>query len=76
MWSRTQQTDIRPLPDVDRVIVVIERMSVKNRHQKQFGVDLGHQLEWSVVDNSKCVIRLSQLHLLEASGVIDHLGMQ
>jgi len=39
LWQWMQQTDDSPLPDVDRVIVHMEQMSVRNRHWKQFGTE-------------------------------------
>ena len=76
LWSWMQQTDDRPLPDVDRVIVHIEQMSVRNRHWKQFGIELGQLLQQSVVDEGKCVVKLSQPHLFRAGGVVECLGEQ
>ena len=43
-----QQNDsdhTRPLPDVDRVILHVEQMSVKSQHWKQFGIELGRLLQ-------------------------------
>jgi len=71
-----QQTAERPLPEVDRVNVLIEEMSIKNRHSKEFGVDLGLLLQQGVDDESKCVVRMSQPHLFRVGGVINHLGTQ
>ena len=76
LWPWMQQTDDRPLPDVDRVVVRIEQMSVRNRHWKQFGIELGQLLQQSVVDEGKCVVKLSQPHLFRAGGVVECLGEQ
>ena len=48
LCSWMQQTDDRPLPHVDRLTVLIEQMSIKNRHWKQFGMDLGQLLQLSM----------------------------
>lgn len=76
LWSWMQQTDNRSLPEVDRVIVHIEQMSVKNRHWKQFGIQLGQLLQRSVVDNGECIVKLSSPHLFRAGGVVEHIGEQ
>ena len=76
LWQWMQQTDDRPLPDVDRVIVHVEQMSVRNRHWKQFGIELGRLMQQSVVDAGRCVVKLSQPHLFRAGGVVECLGEQ
>jgi len=76
LWSWMQQTDDRPVPEVDQVNVLTEQMSVRNRHCKQFGVDLGKLLQQSVNDEGKCVVHLLQPHLFRVGGVIDHAGVQ
>ena len=52
---------------MDRVDVLIEKMSIKNRHSKEFGVDLGLLLQQSVDDKSRCVVRMSQPHLFASA---------
>jgi len=76
LWQWMQQTDDRPLPDVDRVLVHVEQMSVRNRHWKQFGIELGQLMQQSVVDAGTCVVKLSQPHLFRAGGVVECLGEQ
>jgi len=61
------------LPRVDRVIVHLEQLSVKNKHSKQFAVDLGRTLQ-RLVDVDSCVVKLSQPHLHRASGPMFKLG--
>jgi len=48
LWSWMQQTEDRQLPHVDRMTVLIEQMSIKNRHWKQFGMDLVQLLQLSM----------------------------
>ena len=49
---------------------------VKNRYCKQFGIELGQLLQRRVVDDGKCVVKLSQPHLFRAGGVVEHIGEQ
>jgi len=76
LWSWMQQTDNWSLPEVDRVIIHIKQMFVKNRYWKQFGIELGQLLQRSVVDNGECIVQLLSPHLFHASGVVEHTGMQ
>jgi len=76
LWNWMQQTDEPTLPVVDRVVVHVEQMSVHNPHWKQFGIELGQQLQHSVVDVESCVVVLSQPHLFRPGGVIDNIGRQ
>ena len=69
-----QQTEESTLPKVDRVIVHIEQMAVKNPGWKHFGLELGRLLQQTVVDMNSCIVKMSSPHLLRAGGVIHHLG--
>ena len=61
------------LPQVDRVIVHIEQMSIKNKHSKQFSIDLGRLLQ-RLVHVDSCVVKLSQPHIHRATGPMFKLG--
>ena len=61
------------LPRVDRVIVHLEQLSVKNKLSKQFGVDLGRTLQ-RLVDIDSCVVKLSQPHIHREGGPMFKLG--
>jgi len=76
LWSWMQQTGERALPDVDRVVVCIEQMSAKNANWKQFGPELCKMLQKCVIDEHKCIVKLSQPHLFRPGGVIECLGEQ
>jgi len=60
-------------PHVDRVIVHLERLPVKNKHSKQFTVELGQTLQ-RLVDVDSCVEKLSQPHVHRANGPMFRLG--
>ena len=61
------------LPEVDRVIVHIEQISVRNKYSKQFGVELGRLLQ-RLANVNQCVVKLSQPHIHRASGPMFKLG--
>jgi hypothetical protein len=60
--------------DIDRVIVHVEQMSVKNAQRKQFGIELGKLLQQQVSDPNKCIVKLSQPHLHRATGPMFRIG--
>ena len=62
------------LPHVDRVIVHVEQISVKNRFEKKLGVDLGRALQRQTPDVEKCVVKMSQPHIHRGSGPMFKLG--
>jgi len=72
--SWMQQTDDSTLPNVDRVILHIEQMSVRNPNWKHFGLELGKLLQQKVADRNSCIVKMSSPHLLRAGDVIHHLG--
>ena len=59
---------------VDRVIVHVEQISIHNKNSKQFGIELSKSLQRFASDLNKCVIKMSQPHLLRASGPAFKLG--
>jgi len=61
--------DQHSLPDADTVIVLIEQ--TRNKHSKQFGMDLGNLMQQHVMDESKCVVRLSQPNLFRVGGAVE-----
>ena len=61
------------LPRVDRVVVHLEQISVRNKHSKLFTVELGRLLQ-QFVTVEMCVVKLSQPHIHRASGPMFKLG--
>ena len=74
LYNWMQQTEDSTLPIVDRVVVHLEQMSTFNSRWRQFGTKFGRMLQMSVTDPSRCIIKMSQPHLLRSGGVIHHLG--
>jgi len=74
LWCWMQQTEDRLLPNVDRVVVHIEQMSVKNSRWKEFGIELGEQLQKRVRDVTSCIIKMSQPHIHRATGPMFKIG--
>jgi len=77
----TQKTDLllwmRPVNDsykVDRVIVHLEQIDVRNRNSKQFSVDLGKLLQQQALDSETCIVKMSQPHIHRATGPLFKLG--
>jgi hypothetical protein len=63
----------QPLPRVDRVIVLLERMSAKNKNSKAMNVRLGQLLQREV-DLMHCIVRISSPHLHRQTGPMFKLG--
>ena len=59
---------------VDRVILHLEQMDVRNRNSKQFCVELGKLLQQKARDIDKCIVKMSQPHIHRATGPLFHLG--
>ena len=59
---------------VDRVIVHIEQMDVKNRSWKQFTIALGQLLQAQAADINRCVVKLAQPHVHRYTGPLFHIG--
>jgi len=74
LWINMQQTGHNILQTVDRIVLHIEQMSLHNRGAKNFGINLGQQLQRAVRDNSQCVVKLSQAQKHLSSGPIFRLG--
>ena len=69
-----QQSDTQSLRPVDRVVVHIEQMSVKNAHWKQFGLKLGMLLQQITNNPETCIVKMSQPHIHRASGPMFKMG--
>ena len=74
LFNWMQQTEERLLPETDRVIVLIEQMSILNTNAKQFGIQLGKLLQRTVKDVNTCIVKLSQPHNHGSNGPIFKLG--
>ena len=44
---------------VDRVIVHLEQIDVRNRSSKQFSVELGKRLQKHTIDQDRCIVKMS-----------------
>ena len=55
---------------VDRVIVHVEHMCIKNQKVKQFGIELGKQLQRLAGDPMVCTVKLSKPNFFSATGVL------
>jgi hypothetical protein len=62
------------LSQVDRVIVHLEQIDPRNRHWKQFSIDLGRLLQQRAADPTKCIVKLSSPHIHRATGPAFRLG--
>lgn len=62
------------LPEVDRVIVHIEQMSLENPLAKKFSIELGKLLQRQAGDVDACVVKLSQPHVHRAAGPMFKMG--
>lgn len=60
--------------NVDRIIVHLEQISIRNRHWKQFSIELGRLLQQQTTDARKCIVKMSQPHIHRKNGPIYHLG--
>ena len=73
--SVTSTCTTSPLPsNVDRVVLLLEQMIVKNSHWKQFSIELGKLLQRQVPDPNACVVKLSEPHLHRATGPMFRIG--
>jgi hypothetical protein len=63
----------KQLDSVDRVVVALEQISVKNAYSKQFGKELGMALQRQF-DWNTCVVRMSQPHVHRRNGPMFKLG--
>ena len=61
---------------VDRVVVHLEQMSVKNKNSKKFGVELGQTLQRLAPDPAYCVVKLSSPNVHRPGGPSFKLGEQ
>ena len=61
---------------VDRVVVHLEQMSVKNKNSKKFGVELGQTLQRLAPDPASCVVKLSSPNVHRPGGPSFKLGEQ
>ena len=59
---------------VDRVIVHLEQIDVRNRSSKQFSVELGKRLQEQATDSDRCIVKMSQPHIHRARGPLFNLG--
>ena len=62
------------LPRVERVIVHVEQISLKNKFGKKLGQDLGKALQRQSPDLDRCVVKMSQPHIHRGKGPMFHLG--
>ena len=69
-WMRPDNSDHK----VDRVIVHLEQIDPRNRHSKQFSVELGKLLQQQTSDPEICIVKMSQPHIHRASGPVFRLG--
>jgi len=59
---------------VDRVIVHLEQIDVRNRHSKQFSTALGKLLQQQAVSTESCIVKISQPHIHRFNGPLFRLG--
>jgi len=59
---------------VDRVIVHLEQISIRNKNSKQFSIELGKLLQVQALDTERCIVKMSQPHIHRATGPLFHLG--
>jgi len=69
-----QQCNTIVLPHVDRVVVHIEQMCIKNKSAKEFGIRFGEELQRKAPDVKTCIVKLSQPHNHGSSGPVFKLG--
>jgi hypothetical protein len=69
-----QQCNINLLPRVDRVVIHIEQMCIRNKSAKEFGIKFGEELQRKAPDVKTCIVKLSQPHNHGPSGPIFKLG--
>ena len=79
----TEKTDLlkwmNPETDshlVDRVIVHLEQISIRNKNSKQFSMALGKLLQQQALDTERCIVKMSQPHIHRATGPVFHLGKE
>jgi len=70
MWMNAGYSDC----PVDRVVVHLEQMDARNKHSKQFNINLGRLLQRQVADAETCIVKLSQPHIHRAGGPLFRLG--
>jgi hypothetical protein len=64
----------RVFQKVDRVIVHVEQISFRNKHAKQFGIELGRLLQRMAGDPLACVVKLSKPYFYGSTSVAFKLG--
>jgi len=70
-WMRPAHPVAAP---VDRVVVHLEQIALKNKAWKQLSMDLGRQLQGRTTDKNKCIVKMSQPHIHRATGPAFRLG--
>jgi len=60
----------RSLPTVERVIVHLEQMSIKNQNSREFTIKLGTYLQSKAKDLNECIVKLSQANVHRRNGPI------
>ena len=59
---------------VDRVVVHLEQIDIRNRHSKQLSVELGKLLQQQTVNVESCIVKMSQPHIHRFNGPLFRLG--
>jgi hypothetical protein len=77
-WMQTERAvdstaEWHELEPVDRVVVLIEQISIENAYSKQLGKQLGEALQQQF-DISKCIVKMSQPHVHRKNGPMFKLG--
>ena len=66
----------RVLTKVDRVIVHVEQMCIKNQKAKQFGIEFGKLLQRLAGDPTVCIVKLSKSNFFCPNGVAFKMGQR
>ena len=61
---------------VDRVVVHLEQMDARNKHSKEFSIELGKLLQQQAVDSDVCIVKMSQPHIHRSTGPVFQLGSE
>jgi hypothetical protein len=83
-WMRTSDDDVHVdehqlfhLDKTDRVVVLLEQMSIENEYSDQLGKDLGIELQKQFTDVNACIVKMSQPHVhRRQSGPLFKLGSE
>jgi len=73
-WMQLDEN--RSLPTVERVVVHLEQMCIKNQNSREFIIELGTYLQSKAKNLNECIVKLSQANVHRRNGPIFKMGQE